>query len=665
MFLLLLCYQYINTRANHKKLLSDGESPETNLTFSNEINTSDVDGIANVTFDSYLGYNIHIPNQTLWTDNILGSCICDYNGLWMYYHFPYYEQKKEDSIIGIFVLLLLTLCITLAITGVWPLMISMSRMVNFIAKLIAVERLEELNEEDVMKAELLKMSKKSRWGHIFKYIWMAISFIVILFLSALLAHFIIRYLGLPTTPITGFDGHCYQLDTTTLGVSDTKNTGKKLQSLLEGTEIVNSAQARINSDGSVDFVVNCETSMYQTSTGALWTIVPSTGITCVDTPAYELVDINGQVQQACTLIGPWYDTDGITIGTQPGYDDSIFFPTWEYGICGLLPIWPLYHRAWVSWKIDKTQKWQFCKTAQQPASLVRKDENGQIQEIVNFGYQLTVDPNALGRQYGWYTSGDREVIATADYQSGKGGHLIFYDPGNWTTYMRSYHISDGGYEPHITMPREVSVHPSSLECKMLINIPNGNDYVEFQEFCSSIWASQADDDVSGIKIMTDNENWCTVDVGFGNVNRTTVISIKINHPVTLLGADRWRCKTQMQFGTSCSIDRNYELFSPEIVNATLATTVSMLSPKAEGNAIVGDLDLFNWLDLSNIGDIFILIGLCLAGAIVLVLLIVVIVKIVKCICRRKATKIVMQQAKRHIMTENLDENADTNHDSDN
>jgi hypothetical protein len=126
-----------------------------------------------------------------------------------------------------------------------------------------------------------------------------------------------------------------------------------------------------------------------------------------------------------------------------------------------------------------------------------------------------------------------------------------------------------------------------------------------------------------------------------------------------------RRNAQAQFGTSCVTNRGYEQFDPEIVNASLATTVSMLSPDAQGNAVSGDLDLFNWLDLSNIGDIFILIGLCLAGLVVLILLVVVIVNIVKCLCRRRAARLIMQNVRRDIVNETLQEDATTNHDSSN
>jgi hypothetical protein len=48
------------------------------------------------------------------------------------------------------------------------------------------------------------------------------------------------------------------------------------------------ANVRKNADGTVDFIINCEASMYQASTGAVWWIVPQYGITCARAPAYHI-----------------------------------------------------------------------------------------------------------------------------------------------------------------------------------------------------------------------------------------------------------------------------------------------------------------------------------------------------------------------------------------
>jgi hypothetical protein len=140
---------------------------------------------------------------------------------------------------------------------------------------------------------------------------------------------------------------------------------------------------------------------------------------------------------------------------------------------------------------------------------VRQDKDGTVEEIVNPVYTLTVDPHAFGRQNGWYTSGDKEVIADASFQQGRGGNLIFQTPPEgWEKYMSTYHIRENQKGIELTRERERYVQPSSLRCKTLVRLPDGNRFREFQKPCSEVWATQADDGASGVKMMTQNTLDC-------------------------------------------------------------------------------------------------------------------------------------------------------------
>jgi hypothetical protein len=372
--------------------------------------------------------------------------------------------------------------------------------------------------------------------------------------------------------------------------------------------------------------MNCETSMYQSSTGAIWTVVPQVRIDCIDVPAYELTALNVDQQHYCTW-GNWYPSDGIDMGTKHGFSDCIEYPERKNGFsCGFANWGAEWYRAWASWKLNRHDNWQFCKAAEQVPYMYRKDPTtGETQTITPQQY-LTVDPNSFGRQHGWYTSGDKEVIADGHFQEGKGSSLIFVEPENWQDYFKKYHFKDG-LEVTFDAVDETSTHPSSFQCRVLMTLENGADFEEFREPCSSVWSSQADDGVSGIKIMTSSASFCTVCLGFGDDNRNTTISVKVNHPVTLAGADRWQCTTQENFGVDCSVDKPFMTFSAEIVNASIKTTVTRNGGGHSDPGVSDDTNL--GLDFSDIGGIFTIVGIVIAAVVVAIVIIVLIVKFVK------------------------------------
>jgi hypothetical protein len=375
--------------------------------------------------------------------------------------------------------------------------------------------------------------------------------------------------------------------------------------------------------------------MYQASTGAVWTIIPEYGITCRDTPAYRIVEFNVDRQTKCTL-GSWAPSNAYE-GTKPGFDGHAAYGPVTIGVsCGFLGLGSITWRAWASWKIDSSEQWQFCNKALQPSRLVRKGPNGEIDETIQFKNILTVDPTAMGRPYGWYTSGDKEVIVYSSYDEGKSGHLLFFTPDNWTNYMQQYHFHPGYDNVNIIPPNGVGVQPNTLQCKVHVTIPNGNEFTEFQQPCEGVWATQNDDPTAGIKILTLSELWCTVDVGFGDENMTTVIAINLRSPVTLKGADRWRCTTENQYGTKCSSTHSYEMFNPEIVNASLRTQITTLSAEVEGN--YHDISLenpFDFFDFASMKDTISTIAIALVIVLVLVALAFIIYKIVKARCRKR------------------------------
>jgi hypothetical protein len=139
-------------------------------------------------------------------------------------------------------------------------------------------------------------------------------------------------------------------------------------------------------------------------------------------------------------------------------------------------------------------------------------------EIVTrpFKGQLTVDPNAIGRQYEWYTSRDEEVLIYSATDKGRGTALVFDESVNDSArdnYMRKYVFTEDAHGVH-GKTASVLTQPNSLECHTLVRLENAADFEEFQRPCSSVVATRADNDVAGIKLTTTSELLCSITLGF-------------------------------------------------------------------------------------------------------------------------------------------------------
>jgi hypothetical protein len=201
-------------------------------------------------------------------------------------------------------------------------------------------------------------------------------------------------------------------------------------------------------------------------------------------------------------------------------------------------------------------------------------------------------------------SGDEEVIIYATHDKGRGNALII---DNSTTdalkdeYMRNYVFTQDAHGVH-RKAANVLTQPNALPCRTLIRLRNADSFEEFQNPCSDVTATRADNMVADIKLMTTSEKLCSVTLGFQDDNISSIASISASRPTTVRGADRWRCITQENHELNCGNNRSFELFSPDIVNESRTTVVM------EGDTVVngrGGIDVsvpgikapgFSWLN---------------------------------------------------------------------
>jgi hypothetical protein len=657
----LITYQYINTNKRvSDTLASRMKTAETQYNISSNDttggddyvfdtgNTPDrVTGTLNVSYDAHLGYVFHNDTLSLWAPEIRGRVICTYaNGTYLFRTEPSFSYGKEFNAIGLLVLLPVTAGITVALTAVWPMLMSVDKGVNYLVDRAVAED-EKRNVHDTKKP-FFQSSKCRR----FKIIWLSIGGVVICALSGVLAHLISVMLGLPTIVKGVQTGECLFLDTATLGNDDDPyspvNALKKLRDDPDASNFTSipanapRSEVRINGDGSVDFITNCESSLYQASTGAIWEIVPEYGVVCTPIPeAFQVIQIGQTTNTKCTL-GSWTT---YPYGTAAGFTHHIDYGEWKTGqSCGFLNFGNRWAHGYGNYHISKERKWEYCNIATQPTYLRRTDSTGNTQTI-DFTAHITVDPRTA-RAYGWHTSGDEEIINSDTTEWGHRGTYVF-DPLIKTdedikNYFTKFHFTKAADRIYVNPHRDGFVRPATFECRMMFTVANGNDFSEFQQPCETVSADVAGDDyTAGLRITTPSTTMCTVTVGFQDTDSSTVVSVNRLSPVILRGADKWKCQTEGKDGLYCDHTMQFQAIDPEVVlSCRRAVVINADGDTKAGKSIDASVknpftDLF---DLDSIKDIIITIFIVIAILCAIGLVIWILVKLgPRCCCKKKVT----------------------------
>jgi hypothetical protein len=623
-----LIAQWINTQYSQKNLHHYKKLAGENSSAVNITGEPPVDGDIVVTYDRIKGYLFTNENRSLWGPDIFAGYICgegnrNKDGIFSNRSYfsvePRYSTREVFSLAGLALLVAMTFVFVCAITGIWPTIFRLQRSVDIIAE--EVENNGEVLEAMAEKMGIVKehneeeeaaaLEKRTRENRkiIAAYIWLVVSLFALTFFCAIASHMICASFGWPTIIGKEKSGWCYRVDQSQL--AQTTSASRRLR----GDEAANftekpRADVVLHKDGSVDLVTNCEASLLDTTTGAVWDIVPEYQPVCKDTPAYTIKDVEPDEQKRCSFLiigGSWGPKD-VTEGTRPGYTNSASYDDVRTTRkCGFANLGTEHWRGWQSWLITSYDHWQFCNLEKQTAYLRRRDTDGKVEDDIKFTKILTVDP-LMSRPYGWYTTGAQEVIPDQYFSDGTGGPILFKTPDNWQEYIEQYYnkpLPNGEFWRY-NVP-DLNTRPNSFECRSLITIPDGNKFVEFQEPCKAIMVSITKDDPPVQRFSTTDELFCTVELGFQDDHKyTTVISVNRLRPVTVNGADRWKCRTEGAFGYDCGEDVPMTMLDPEIVNATISTVIGVTNWDTKPQLDIGLIEGIKFpklIDTSNIKSI--------------------------------------------------------------
>jgi hypothetical protein len=611
MFALLLTYQYINTRswqmnaARRAIRLSSNTSLLADDT-SGDIAGGDDGGVVVATHNPDQGFDLTLPNGTvIWALTLDGTEVCTDGISYRFYAGKHYAYVQEFDVGGFFLLMILSILFLVALTGIWPVILGMDIKIDDInAKLEHKEKKSTVfghiwsglwHKKEPEQSEPDAWDKTCALFNRFKYVWLIVGAVATYIFAALAAHALCASANLPTTVKEVRLGKCWPLDTSRLGrltasggapLRYNASTTRRLRQLLNGDETAAAPEVVVKADDTVDFFMNCEASLYQAKTGQRWYIQPRHVTTCKPVAGYWIEELSAFTQTHCTM-GSWKPDGG---GTEPGHTGNIpYMAEHPIGSCGFLKAGNLVWRGWGSYKIDTSRQWAICNKDEQAVKIVRYDTNGDELEVEHIAEELTVDPVAIGRPYGWYTSGDMEVVITTDFNDGEGTNLVFGNSNDAASVVRQ-HFIEGGQRLEVRAPRKIGVQPNQLQCRQMLRIANGSRFEEFRTPCTSARATVADDGISGTVIRTSSAQLCTLSVAFGNEAASTVITISATSPVSLKGVTAWRCVTQGSEGTSCGPTQPLNDIDPDVLAAQLNTTVTELGEsRASDGHNIGDV----------------------------------------------------------------------------
>jgi hypothetical protein len=251
--------------------------------------------------------------------------------------------------------------------------------------------------------------------------------------------------------------------------------------------------------------------------------------------------------------------------------------------CGFLNFGKRTNKNYGIYDYDTLRSWSECHYVPSSPTMRRTGPDEDASKPVASITALTEDSNVLGRPHGWYTSGDEEVIIRSPAERVNGTSLIFSDSDNLTgmdEYMSTWIFAEDGYGIRAKAP-VVLTTPNGLQCRTAVTVNQADTYEEFRQPCADVTVARAPGEPAAVEFTTTSDALCTLVLGFQSDDVSSVVTLKAGKTVTMRGADRWRCLTSGDHGTSCGGQVPFGLFVLEAVPAAKAEVVT------ESDMIVG------------------------------------------------------------------------------
>jgi hypothetical protein len=236
--------------------------------------------------------------------------------------------------------------------------------------------------------------------------------------------------------------------------------------------------------------------------------------------------------------------------------------------------------------------------------------------LVPATFELRTYPGAQGRQDGWYTSGDQEIIISQLSNPVQSGSLVFERPKEgWAEFFRKNYCTGNGADLTCQALPEPAPTKSNLQCDEVVYSQFITDLEEKLPYCKEAAAETLDKFGNILSFTSANTPPCLLVVGFRTDAIWTKIEIEPSKPRIVEGVDRWRCTSN---GTECDDSRPFSIFPTKFASTVVQSQV------VDGLGAPHN-DIGNWVDLeanpdpfgnlhhvSDLGDVLIIVASALA-----------------------------------------------------
>jgi hypothetical protein len=609
------------------------------------------EGIATVYKSTGRGYDIDPPDEVfskfLWVPAIPADYICTWgNDSWRFSALPIYEYRQITDGLGIALEIVGSLIVAAALMATWPLLLNTDRTVSWMAHVMWAQQQQEAHdtvrrgdEEPVCEAPVELCSLRARTA------WLCFSGGLLVLVATLVTHVLFKIAGFPTYTKTIQEGQCMYLDRSheTQTYADFSQHGARV--LAEGKPWANEtidptpAQVTIDHHGLAAIQIPCGAALWEPGRGVTWLVRGPWASMCAGVRAHRITKIARTHSRRCTVLGTWSKEQpwGDAVGAR------LVIPFGESGTGDKCGIWPGYRefvKGHISvWYTDEDD-WVFCEAYNQPEGVFRFDEStGQMEELA---LSFVTEQNPIsGRQLGWYTNGHEVVLRQGLSPHGESSTLLYKTPSDFPAYFKEFHIRGGGL-PSIIHPFAVVTAPAELRCITTLFVPNADRFQELQSPCSIVFAEivtrddlPADRAGVAIRIGTDSEVWCTVEVSFVNITLTSTVSVRRAEGATYTGLSQWRCLSVDARGYDCGPNVSWEPIPFGTLDDYTATQVTYQDTSCEkGESPSFNLSLTDPFDsLFGKNEWMTALYICL-GIILGVVAIVIVFRIIRCACHK-------------------------------
>lgn len=686
----------------------DKSKPYWNVTVKKAAVTEDIDpeqfGINRVRYSDIviptppIGYNITIDGRILHAPAIKERYLCQRGTSWVFTPRQTYIYSEDVDAAGVIVVLIISLLMCAASTGIWPLLLRIRSMTSeIIGRLTVIEG----NQAAQMEKEGLKAERsESKTYTNFDLIWLGFSFVCLFVVSTMTAQNLCQSLGIKNMIKRENISKCVDLYNTDLNSKPSKSR----HTLEDQWNLRDRKQASydIDKSGVVKFYSPCGQAYTYTKDGTLWLLAPYIDKVCDPVNATIITKQSSWMQKKCSG-GRWQDigkklepsgkTNVVTVWSGANISRQSIPPTvlqaipwigvfverlanifyratierdeWRYcvGCCGFLKWGNLWHKGELRVGYETEDGWESCHwqanehtsdyTNEGTLKLIRIATNGTRSDVPV--WDVTVQ-NSRESWKNWYTNNRGKVVVASDeFDMGRGTNLYFGQlaDANMIKTLQLQYIIPSDHMPYWgSGMRRVNWASDLWVCRQTFTLASevANHFQEFQPPCKKATIEKTDEGAYQIQAsgeITGGAENCVVKLAFSeDLKVVQTVTLNRNNALKIGNIYGWNCDSkEVGVGTEC-YQKNMSRFKFNTISATTNYTVDNIyhskdddEPEVGGDIGITTPEISADVKLgTSFKDILLIIGYVIAGIAVVGIIAAIIIMSIKCYSNKKTVE---------------------------